>query len=233
MKLLGLIGGVSPESTELYYRLLNAAVRERLGADHSAELLVYALDFGEMHERYAAQDWDGFRAKIADAGERLKAAGADGLMICSNTSHLAADALRAATGLPIVHIVDETAVAIRKAGVRKPLLLGTPITMTGFYYRPYLGERHGIECLVPSEADMAETDRIIFDELCEGEVVDASRLRLLAMIEEAKSLGGDGVILGCTELALILRDDDVDSPLFDSTRLHAAAAARFMFDERA
>ena len=231
MKLLGLIGGISPESTAIYYRLLNAAARERLGAPHSARLLLWSVDFYEIDVLYRAADWRRYRELIAEAGLALKRAGAEALMICSNTSNLAAEATRAATGLPFIHIVDALAAEIERRNVRMPFLLGTPFVMEGAYYRADLKRRFGVETLVPDESDRKEVGRVIFEELARGEVRDSSQQRLLEMIEKARDKGADGVILGCTELSLILSQADIDLPVFDTTAIHAAAASAFAFGE--
>lgn len=227
MKLLGLIGGVSPESTAIYYRLLNEAARTRFGGAHSARLLVWSFDFDLIDRAYAACDWDRYRALVVEAGEALKRGGAEALMICSNTTHLAAAAVREATGLPLIHLLDALAAALRAKGVAHPLLLGTPFVMTGDFYRPELERRAGVVALAPDAEDRDEARRIIFEELAQGEVRDASRARLVAMIEKARAAGADGVILGCTEFSMILSARDTDVPVFDTTAIHAAAAADF------
>lgn len=223
-RLLGLIGGVSPESTVIYYRLMNERARERFGGQHSVNALLWTLDYGVMIKLYEAGDWDAFRAEVAAGGRALKAAGADLLVITSNTTHLAAEALAEATGLEVFHMLDVLAEEMRAAGVKKPLLLGTPVVMTGPFYLSSLAARYDGEVATPDEADRAETGRIILDELVEGVVSDASRERYKAMIAKAKADGADGVILGCTELCMILSQEDTDLPVFDTTALHARAA---------
>lgn len=229
-RLLGLIGGVSPESTAIYYRLLNDMARERLGGAHSARLLIWSFDFNLIDEAYRAADWARYRALVVEAGMVLKRAGAEALMICSNTTHLGAEAVREATGLPLIHLIDALAAAIRRKGAKAPLLLGTPFVMEGGYYRHELKSRFGVETLIPEPQDRAETERIIFDELVRGQVKPASHERFLSMIEKAKRDGADGVILGCTELTMILSAADTDLPVFDTTALHAAAASRYAFE---
>lgn len=224
MKLLGLIGGVSPQSTAIYYRLLNDAARAHLGGAHSARILLYALDFGVMVRLYDDADWAGYEAEVVKGGMALAAGGAEALVICSNTSHLAAASVAAKTGLPLIHIVDVLAGALKSRGVRRPLLLGTPAVMSGVYYMKALADRYDGETLVPAEADKAEVGRIIFEELANGVVSPVSRDALLAMIAKHDC---DGVILGCTELSMILSQDDLDTPVFDTTALHAAAASAF------
>lgn len=224
MKLLGLIGGVSPESTAIYYRLLNDHARRRLGGVHSARLLLWSFDFHLLDAAYRAADWDGYRALVVGAGETLKRAGAEALMICSNTTHLAAEAVREKTGLPLIHVVDALAAAIRKTGARRPLLLGTPFVMEGPFYRNDLETRFGVETLVPDAAGREEVRRIIFDELVKGEVSPVSKRNLLDIVAASDA---DCVILGCTELCMILAAGDFRMPVFDSTALHAEAACDF------
>ena len=231
MKLLGLIGGVSPESTELYYRLLNRHARDRLGGNHSAKLMISSFDFAEMVDPYEAQDWPRFIDVAVKSAERLKAAGVDGVIICSNTTHKAADAVRAAINLPLIHLLDVLGAEIKAQNSKKPLLLGTPETMNGDFYRPYLLDHHDIDCLVPNADDQHLVDRIIFDELCNGEVKETSRQAYIDIIERNRALGADGVILGCTEIALLIEQQHTNLSVFDTTRLHAAAASRFQFDE--
>lgn len=228
MKLLGLIGGVSPQSTAIYYNLLNEAARAKLGGEHSANILLYALDYGALIEHYNAGDWTAYRAEVVKGAKRLATAGVDGLAIASNTTHLAAEAAAEATGLPVVHVMDALTAAMNAAGSRKPLLLGTPFVMNGDFYRAELSKRYDGTIVVPTMTEQADVGRIILDELVNGKVRDASRARLLDVIA-AHDI--DGVILGCTELCMILSQSDFDPPAFDTTALHAAAASAFVFGE--
>ena len=231
MKLLGLVGGVSPESTQIYYRLLNDAAKARLGGDHSQRMIVSSFDFGVMADLYRQGDRDRYTAEVVEAGLRLKRAGAEALMICSNTSGMATEALREAAGLPVIDLIDALAAALKAAGVERPLFLGTPFTMEGDFYRPALLERHGRETLVPNAADRETVRRVIFDELVNGVVKDASRRAYLDIVERGREAGADGVILGCTEICMLISQDDVDIPAFDTTRIHAEAASAYAFDE--
>jgi len=228
VKTLGLIGGISPESTAIYYRLLNEAARERLGPKRSARLLIWSFDFGVIDEAYARGEFESYQARMVEAALALKRAGADGLMICSNTSHLAADAVRGATGMPLVHIVDALAEEIEKRASRRPLLLATKHVMTEPFYRGALRDRFGIDTMAPKGPDQVSVERIIFDELALGKVEANSRELLLEIIGRHAG-AADGVILGCTELSLILGARDVSLPVFDTTRIHAAAASAFQF----
>ena len=231
MKRLGLLGGVSAESTVIYYRLLNKEAKKRLGPLHGLELLLYALDYGVIIQHYDNRDWDAFIAEFVKGAHALKAAGADALAICSNTSHVSADAVGAATGLPVIHMLDALAEAMRARGVRRPLLTGTPVVMSGDFYRRELAKRYEGAVLVPDEDEQAVIARIILDELVNGVVKDQSRADYLAIIDRWRGEGADGVILGCTELCMILDQSHTDLPVLDTTALHAKAAARFAFGE--
>lgn len=228
MKLIGILGGVSPEATIIYYRLLTEAARERLGPLHSANILLYTVDYGVMIRHYDKGDWDAFSAEVVKGAKRLEAAGADMLVISSNTTHVAADAVTRAVDVPLIHILDVLAGEMKAKGAKRPLLLGTPAVMSGAHYRKELAKRYDGEALVPTEEEQAAVGRVILDELVLGKVHDASREELLAIIDRHKA---DGVILGCTELCMILSQEHCAIPVFDTTALHAAAAARFAFGE--
>lgn len=228
MKRIGLIGGISPESTEIYVRLFNRAARARLGGEHSANFIVWYMDYGRVIGLYHERDWTRFRVEFAKAGEALQRAGADAIMIGSNTSHLAADAVAEATRLPVIHLQDALAAAMTNAGSRAPLLLGTPVVMTGEFYLASLAKRFAGAPVIPSEAERRDIARIIFEELCHGVVLDASRARLQDIVRNHPE--ADGVILGCTELSMILKEGDCAAPVFDTTALHAAAGTKFAFD---
>ncbi|MDZ7628529.1 MAG: amino acid racemase [Parvularculaceae bacterium] len=229
MRTLGLIGGVSPESTLLYMRLINEGVRARMGGEHSGAFALWHLDYGAMIAHYRAGAWPAFTEEIVKAGKALVRAGADALMITSNTAHVAAEALSAATGARIIHLLDALAAAMTAQRVRRPLLLGTPPVMAGPFYRAALSRRFNGEILTPAMADQPEIERIILDELCLGAVTEGARARLLEVI--AATPEADGVILGCTELPLILTQNDCAIPVFDTTALHALAGVRFALGE--
>lgn len=228
MKLLGLIGGVSPEATAIYYRLLNEAAQRRLGPHHSANLMLYALDYGVMIRHYEARDWEAFTAEVAKGATKLAAAGADAFIICSNTTHIAADEAARASGLPIIHMLDVLAQALKQKAVERPLLLGTPVVMGETHYREGLSRRYDGAVLTPTENEQQIIGRIILDELVTGRVEDASREELLEIIAGHDC---DGVILGCTELCMILSQAHCSIPVFDTTALHAAAASAFAFGD--
>jgi aspartate racemase len=231
MKLIGLIGGMSWNSTLEYYRLLNEMIASRLGSLHSAKIMLYSLDFEEIECAQRESRWDDAASILAEAGKALKQAGADFLLICTNTMHKVADAVSESSGLPVLHIVDATGKAIRAQGLSKVGLLGTRFVMGEPFYRDRFKERFGIDVVVPAEDDQAIIHRIIYDELCRGEVSISSRQVCLKVIEGLKGRGAEGVILGCTELPLLIRPDDVQIPLFDTTRLHAEAAVELALRE--
>lgn len=231
MKIIGLIGGVSPESTMMYYRLLNDAVRNRLGGEHSAHQLICSLDYGVMIRHYKAGDWPSFIEEVSKGAECLAAAGADVLAICSNTTHIAADAAAAASGAPLIHIIDVLADALTGGRNARPLLLGTPVVMAGPHYRDALSARYDGEVSIPTKAQQDEIGRIILDELVNGEILSESKNRLKEIIAAHEQDGVDSVILGCTELCMILSQDDFDMPVYDTTALHVAALADFALRE--
>jgi aspartate racemase len=224
MQTIGLLGGMSWESSAVYYRLINQSVRRRLGGLSSAKILLWSAEFQDVADKQAAGDWDGLCELLVDAGQALKRAGADLLLICSNTMHKLADELAAGTSLPVVHIGDSAALAIERTASRRPLLLATRFTMEEPFYRDRLRDRHGLHVMRPEPAEEAAVHAIIYDELCQGIVAPASKARCLDIVAAARGRGADGVILGCTELDLILSQADVDIPLFDTTALHAQAA---------
>jgi len=227
MKTIGLIGGMSWESTAIYYRLLNRMARERLGGLHSAQLLLWSFDFAEIEALQAAGDWARATKAMVAAARRLERGGAACIVICSNTMHKMASEVQAAVSIPLIHIGDATAAAIREAGAQKPLLLATRYTMEQDFYKGYLRERHGIDVAVPDEAGRTAVHDIIFNELCQGIVTPESKQAYLDVIARAKADGIDGVIFGCTEVGLLLSAEDLDLPAFDTTPLHARAALDF------
>ncbi|MDQ0320798.1 aspartate racemase [Pararhizobium capsulatum DSM 1112] len=232
MRKIGLIGGMSFESSVVYYKLINEMVRERLGDLHSAEVLLHSVDFQTIVDMQKAGRWDDAAKHLADVASSLEAAGAACTLICTNTMHLIAPEVQAATSIPLIDIIDETAAAIRNAGRSRPLLLATRYTMEhGFYTDRMAG--HGIDVMVPDADDRTLVHNIIFNELCAGKVLDASRDALFGVIERAVANGADSIILGCTEICLILDPENLPLPGFDSTRIHACAAVRFALAEEA
>lgn len=227
MKTIGLLGGMSWESTAIYYRLLNELVRERLGGLHSAKLVLVSVDFAEIAEFQHAGDWHGAGHLLAGAARQLEAAGAECLVICTNTMHKLAGEIEATVSIPLIHIADATAGAIRRTGVKRPALLATRFTMEQDFYRQRLADRHGIEAVVPDEAGRAKVHRIIYDELCRGIVKPESKAVYLDEIARLRSQGADGVVMGCTEITMLIGQQDFDIPVFDTTAIHAEAAIAF------
>lgn len=226
MRKIGLIGGMSFESSAVYYRMINEAVRTHLGALHSAEVMLHSVDFQTIVDMQKAGRWDDAARRLADVAHGLKTAGADCVLICTNTMHLIADAVQAAVDIPLINIIDETGARLKAAGVRKPLLLATRYTMEHGFYAERM-KSHGIEVMVPDAAGRTLTHNIIFDELCAGKVLSPSRKALIDLIDTAEAEGADAVILGCTEICLILEPKSLPLPGFDSTAIHADAAVEF------
>ncbi len=224
MKTIGLLGGMSWESSLEYYRIINQAIKHRLGGLHSAQCLLYSYDFAEIEALQRADAWDKLTLKMIEGVRRLKAGGADFLVICTNTMHRMADEIEEAAGMPLLHIADAAAAAIQAQGVGVVGLLGTTFTMTGDFYRKRLVEKHGIPVVIPDKADRQTVHDIIYDELVRGEIRPDSREAYINVINRLKAQGAQGVILGCTEIPLLIQQDALDMPVFDTTALHAKAA---------
>jgi aspartate racemase len=227
MKTIGLLGGMSWESTAVYYRLINAGVRDRLGPLRSTRLVLLSVDFGPMERLQHEGRWDEAGALLADDARRLEAAGADCVVLCTNTMHKVADRIVAATGLPFLHIADATAAAVARVGARTVGLLGTGFTMEQPFFRGRLTDRHGLRVLVPGAEQRREVHRIIYEELCAGRVVEASRTFMRDTIADLVTAGAEAVLLSCTELMLLVGPGDARVPLIDSTAEHARAAVEF------
>ena len=223
-KVIGLIGGMSWESSAEYYRIINERVRDRLGGLHSARCLMWSFDFAEIEALQHAGRWDDATALLIDAARRLERGGADFVVICTNTMHRMADEVQVAIGLPLLHIADPTAERIRAAGLGRVGLLGTAFTMEQDFYKGRLVQKHGLEVLVPDEDDRAAVHRVIYDELVQGRVVESSRQAYRGVIERLVGRGAEAVILGCTEIMLLVRPEDSPVPLYDTTAIHAEAA---------
>lgn len=226
MATIGLIGGMSWESTAVYYRLLNEGVRQRRGGLHSADLLLHSLDFSPIAEMQASGDWAAAGNILADSARRLERAGVGCILLCTNTMHKLADRITAATSVPLLHLADVTAKTIRKGPSRRPLLLATRFTMEQGFYIDRLAA-FGIEAMVPEAGQRDEVHRIIYEELCRGRVEASSKARYLEIVEDAVKRGADGVILGCTEITLLVSQADFPVPVFDTTALHVDAALDF------
>jgi aspartate racemase len=224
VKTIGLIGGMSWESSIEYYRIINEGVRDRLGGLHSAKSLMYSVDFAEVEALQHQGCWDDAAQLMIDAARHLEKGGADFVVICTNTMHKLADAVQAQTTIPLLHIADATAEAIRARGLRRVGLLGTRFTMEEDFYRGRLADRYGLSVLIPDAADRAIVHRVIYEELVVGEIRPASRVEFRRIIQTLVQQGAEGIILGCTEIGLLVKEEDSPVPLFDTTRLHALAA---------
>lgn len=226
LKTLGLIGGMSWESTVPYYRQINESVKARLGGLHSARIILYSVDFAEMEQLQASGQWQAAGALLADVAQKLEGAGADALVLCTNTMHKVADAISASVGIPLLHIADPTARAIRQAGFTRVGLLGTRFTMEQDFYRQRL-EQHGLTVLTPALADRDWVHQVIYQELCLGQINDASRQAYLRVIADLGARGAQAIILGCTEIAMLVQPENCSLPVFDTTVLHARSAAHW------
>jgi aspartate racemase len=224
MKVIGLLGGMSWESTASYYRLLNTAIKEQLGGLHSAKVIVYSVDFHEIERLQRSADWDAAGVLLADAAKSLEAAGAGCVLIGANTMHKVAPAIEAAVRIPVLHVVDATAAAIRKAGFSTAGLLGTRFVMEQEFYIDRLRDRHGLGVLIPGQQDREIIHRIIFEELVLGRTSAESRAQFTRIMAALVTQGAEGIILGCTEFSLLVRPEDCTVPLFDTTSLHARMA---------
>ncbi len=231
MKIIGLIGGMSWESTVPYYRTINETIKARLGGLHSARLILYSVDFHEVERLQRAGDWDMAGELMGEAARSLEAAGADFLVLCTNTMHRVAPAIEAAVRIPLLHIADPTAREIKAAGLSKVGLLGTRFTMEQDFYKDRLRERHGLEVLTPAEPDRERIHRIIYDELCLGEIRDGSREAYRRVMADLVQRGAEAIILGCTEISLLVGPGDAGVRLFDTTRIHACHAAELALSQ--
>ena len=226
MKTIGLIGGMSWESTAIYYRLINQAIARRLGGLHSAQLILFSVDFHDIEILQQSGAWDEAGSRLRDAAQALERGGAQFLVLCTNTMHKVADAVTAGVTIPLLHIGDATADAIKRSGVRRVGLLGTRFTMDQDFYRSRL-ETHGLSVVLPSQEDRKLVNRVIYDELCLGEVRDESRNEYRRVIAAMVDSGVEGIILGCTEIGMLISADDSPVPTFDTTQIHAEAAADY------
>jgi aspartate racemase len=231
MKTIGLVGGMTWHSTVDYYRLINEDVQRRLGGSASARCVLYSVEFGEFEKLQEAGDWDRLTALMVDAAIRVETAGADFLVICANTMHRAAEAVAAALAIPLLHIADAAAAEIRRNKVKTVGLLGTRYTMEQDFYRKRLETKHGLRVLVPDDKERTRIHDIIYSELGHGIIKDSSRADYLEIIERLRDCGAEGVILGCTEIPLLVKPGDTPVTLYDTTALHAKAAVDAAFDD--
>jgi aspartate racemase len=231
MKVIGLIGGMSWNSTLEYYRIINELVAGKLGGLHSAQIILYSLDFDEIERAQCEARWHDATNILVKAGAALKQAGADFLVICTNTMHKVADVVEQKAGLPILHIVDVTGNAVNELGLQRIGLLGTEFVMKESFYQERLRNRFDIEVLVPREDDMVTIHRVIYDELCKGKIEASSRRICVDIIAKLVDRDAEGIVLGCTELPLLIQPNDVHVPVFDTTQLHAEAAVNLALGE--
>lgn len=224
MKTIGLIGGMSWESSIEYYRIINELARDHFGGLHSAKCVMFSYDFDEIAGAQRRGDWDGLADLLADTARDLKSSGADFVLICTNTMHKLADDVQSRADIPVLHIADATGRKIKEKGLMQVALLGTRYTMESDFYRKRLTERYGLDVMIPDEEDRNIVHNIIFDELCQGILEPASKEKLQYIIRDLVSEGAEGIILGCTEIPLIIKQEDVEVPVFDTMRIHAEAA---------
>ncbi len=227
MKTIGLIGGLSWESSAVYYRIINESIRAKLGGTHSAKCIMYSVDFAEFEKLQQKNEWGKLTDLMIDAGISLKNGGADFMVICTNTMHKMAEEVEAEVGIPLLHIADAAADEIKKTGLRKVALLGTKFTMEQDFYKQRLAHNHGLEVLIPDQFDREIIHSVIYHELVVGKIIESSRQALAKIIERMCYQGAEGVVLGCTEIPLLIRQVDSIVPIFDTTRIHAYAAVEY------
>lgn len=230
MKTIGLIGGMSWESTVTYYQVINETVKNTLGGFHSSKIMMYSVDFAELEKNMSEGNWDGNAKILAEASKRLEKAGADFIVIATNTMHKLVPQIEKKINIPILHIADATANAIKKDGHKKVALLGTKFTMTQDFIKQKLIDA-GLEVIIPDEKDINTVNEIIFNELCLGNVLDSSREKYKLIIKKMKEQGAEGVILGCTEIGMLIKESDSVLPVYDTTLIHAAEAARIQCED--
>ena len=231
MKTIGMIGGMSWESSIEYYRIVNEAVKEKLGGTHSAKSVMVSVDFAEIEALQNAGDWEKATQVMIECAKQVEAGGADFLVICTNTMHKMADEVQASVDIPLLHIADATAEAVKAQGLHKVGLLGTSFTMEQEFYRGRLVERHGLEVLIPEADDRQIVHRVIYDELVVGKIEAASKAKYARIIEKLVQAGAEGIILGCTEIGLLVKAEDSRVPLFDTTQIHALAAVEMALED--
>ena len=224
MKTIGLIGGMSAESTVTYYKVINSVVNQKLGGFHSAKCLLYSVDFDEIERCQMSGEWEKSGEILADAARRLQKGGADFLVLCTNTMHKVAHAIQSAVNIPFLHIAEATARRVKDAGIGRVCLLGTAFTMEEGFYKNVLA-RNGIDVIVPDSDDRKTVNDVIYGELCHGVIKDESRAKFVGIINKAAALGARGAILGCTEIGLLVGDGDITLPVFDTALIHAEEAA--------
>ncbi len=227
MRTIGLVGGMSWESTLEYYRIINQRVKEKAGGFHSAKIVLYSVDFQEVESRQHEGRWEELTVLMIDAAQRVERAGAELLVICTNTMHMMADRVQDSIRIPLLHIADVTAEAVKSRSLARVGLLGTRFTMEQDFYKGRLRKRHGLEVMIPEEKDRELIHAILYDELCLGQIKEKSKKIFQEIISRLKDGGAQGIILGCTEIPLLVKQEDYEIPLFDTTAIHARAAADY------
>lgn len=230
MKTIGLLGGMSWESSLEYYRIINEEIKRILGGAYSAKSIMYSFNFKEIEDLQHSGKWDILKDEMILQADNLKKAGADFIVICTNTMHIFADDIEKETGLKVIHIADSTARAIKKRSIKKVALLGTKFTMEGTFYRDVLKERHDIEAIIPEDKDRDRIHEVIYRELVLGIINDNSRKEYIDIINRLANRGAEGIVLGCTEIPLLIKQEDVDIPVFDTTEIHSRAAVRYALE---
>ena len=227
MKTIGIIGGLSWESTLVYYKIMNEYAKEKLGGYHSAKIILYSFDFSEVHFLQVKKEWEKLADVLIDVAKRLQKSGADFLVIASNTTHMFFNDIKKSISIPVLHIADATAATIKDKGLKRVGLLGTKLTMEKDFYIRRLESKHGIKTIVPGKKDRDVINNIIFNELVLGRIKESSREKLIAIIESLVKRGAEGIILGCTEIPLLIKQNDVSVPIFNTTSIHAKAAVNY------
>jgi len=227
MKVIGLIGGMSWESTAEYYRIINETVKKRLGGHHSAKILLYSVNFSEIESLQRKGEWQESTEIMCDAARRIERGGAECLLICTNTMHKMAPEVQNAVTIPLLHIADATAKDIKKKGIKRIGLLGTKYTMEEDFYKGRLADNYDLEVVIPQEDDRNIINQVIYHELCMGKIQEESKNQFVRIIQDLDATGVEGVILGCTEISLLIKPGDSPLPLFDTTAIHAGAAVEF------
>lgn len=230
MKTIGLLGGMSWESTVTYYQIVNKAIKQELGGLHSAKVLLYSVDFAEIEKCQAEGDWERSGDILSEAAENLEKAGADFILICTNTMHKVVPQIQSRIGIPVIHIAEATAEELKRHEIARVALLGTKYTMTQDFYKEKL-EKAGISVLIPDAQGIETVNNIIYKELCLGVISEESKEKLLRIIDSLAEQGAQGVILGCTEIGLLIQQKDTDLPVFDTTQIHALKAAKLSVEK--
>ena len=232
MKTIGMLGGMSWESTERYYREINEGIKQHLGGLHSAKICLYSVNFNEIEKLQHADDWDAAAAVLTDAARKIEAGGADFLIICTNTMHRVAPEIEQAISIPLLHIADATAYKLKEDNINCIGLLGTRFTMEQDFYKSRITEKFGIEVLVPEPDERILLHAVIYDELCLGKIKDTSRAYYIEIIEKLSARGAEAIILGCTEIALLVKQAHTSVPLYDTTTIHASQAVSYALSEK-